>query len=169
METIVNRVANSPLKTINLEHFYPETDFVSLDLKDFLFQGLLLKEKDFRASMKAYPWDEIGGKTLLIYCSTDAIIPVWAYSLVAKYASTQVKNIYVGNQQAYLSHYYQKVIEKLDVSAYKDQMVVIKGCSDKEVPPAAYAFLTAKLVPIVKSVMYGEPCSTVPIYKRPKV
>ncbi len=168
MDTIVNRVANSPLKTINLEHFYPAHDCVVFDLKDFLFQGLLLKEKDFRASMKAYNWDELQGKTLLIICSTDAIIPVWAYSLIAKYATHKVADLYLGSKKEYLSAYYKKTIEELDLSAYQDQMVVIKGCSDKDVPPAAYAFLTARLVPIVKSIMYGEPCSTVPIYKRPK-
>ena len=137
------------------------------DLKDFLFQGLILREKEFRTSIKEKDWSEMTGKVVCIFCSTDAIIPVWAYMLVASSATPFAHECFVGTKDEYLKHHYYKTLSELDTSSFKDARIVIKGCSNKPVPPAAYAYLTELLRPLAKSVMYGEPCSTVPIYKRP--
>lgn len=165
---LVNRVANSGLITINLEEFFPHNELVIFDLKDYLFREFILKEKDFRAALKDHNWDQYQDKVLLVYCSTDAIIPVWAYMLVASYAAPFAKDIFQGNQEAYYKLSFAQALNQLDLSQYEDQRLVIKGCSDHPVPPSAYLDLTRKLQPIAKSIMYGEPCSTVPIYKKPK-
>ncbi|MFT4534448.1 MAG: hypothetical protein ACI9P5_001808 [Saprospiraceae bacterium] len=167
-ETLVNRVANSGIITINLEQYYPESEFVQFDLKDFLYMELILKEKDFRQSLKEIDWNAYQDKILLIYCSNDAIIPLWAYMLVASHAEVYAKETYAGNQEAYLNHHYQTLIEDLDLSSYAEKRIVIKGCSNKPVPAGAYQSLTRRLKPITLSIMFGEPCSMVPIYKRPK-
>ena len=163
---LVNRVANSGIITINLEEFFPKEEFVVFDLKDYLFKELILKEKDFRTALKEFDWENLKGKILLIYCSNDAIIPVWAYMLVASYASPFAVDIFQGTQEEYLKKHYSQVITALDETTYDNQRIVIKGCSHKPVPPSAYADLTKKLQATVRSIMYGEPCSTVPIYKR---
>ncbi len=168
MEGIVNRVANSKLKTLDLENYFPKTDIVSIDMVPFLFQGLILKEKDYRNALAETDWSVYTDKVVTVYSSNDAIIPVWAYALLAKHLSPIAKDLFLGSQEDYLNQYYKSIIDGLDVSEYTDQMVVVKGCSNKPVPPAAYAYISQKLVPIVKSLMYGEPCSTVPIYKKPK-
>lgn len=165
-DLLVNRVASSGIITVNLEHYFPEKVSVDFDLKDYLFMELILKEKDFRAALKAHDWSAYEHKNLLVFCSNDAIIPLWAYMLVATYAEEFANDIYVGTQEEYLTHHYQNVIEKLDTTPYIDKRVVIKGCSDKPVPAGAYQALTRKLKPHVLSIMFGEPCSTVPIYKR---
>jgi hypothetical protein len=167
-ETLVNRVANSGIITINLEQYYPESEFVQFDLKDFLYMELILKEKDFRQSLKEIDWNAYQDKILLIYCSNDAIIPLWAYMLVASHAEVYAKETYAGNQEAYLNHHYQTLIEDLDLSSYAEKRIVIKGCSNKPVPAGAYQSLTRRLKPITLSIMFVEPCSMVPIYKRPK-
>lgn len=165
---LVNRVAASGLITINLEDFYPAEELIIFDIKDYLFMELILKEKDFRAALKEQDWSQYEGKRLLVYCSTDAIIPVWAYMLVATYAAPFATDIFQGDQEAYLKTYYTQTIAKIDPTQYEQQRIVVKGCSDKPVPPAAYLALTQKLRPFAKSIMYGEPCSTVPIFKQPK-
>jgi hypothetical protein len=167
-ETLVNRVANSGIITINLEQYFPEVEFANFDLKDFLFMEIILKEKDFRKSLIEIDWSQYQNKILLIYCSNKAIIPLWAYMLVASYAEEHVSETYVGNQEAYLNHHYQSIIETLDLSSYADKRVVIKGCSNKPVPAGAYQSITRRLKPTTLSIMFGEPCSMVPIYKRPK-
>jgi len=166
--TLVNRVAKSGIITINLENYFPEQKIMHFDLKDYLFMEMILKEKDFRATLKEKDWSEYDGAILLVYCSADAIIPVWAYMLVSSYAEAHAAEVYSGDQTAYLTHYYQNVVRDMDISAYADKRIVIKGCSEKPVPAGAYEALTRKLKPHVLSIMYGEPCSTVPIYKRPK-
>lgn len=166
---LINKVAQSSLKTINLENFYPTQEFLSFDLKDYLFHGLILKEKDFRKALKEHNWDQYKDKIILIYCSSDAIIPVWAYMLVATYVADIAYDLYQGTQEEYLKSHYAKVLDTLDYQSYQDERIVIKGCSDRPVPPLAYASLTAKLKPFAQSIMYGEPCSTVPIFKRPRV
>lgn len=166
---LVNRVANSGLTTLNLEDYYPVPEMVTFDLKDYLFHELILKEKDFRASLKEHDWTQYEGKILLVYCSSDAIIPVWAYMLVIGYAQDFVHDSYQGDRDQYLRHYYQDYISKQDYAQYQDQRIVIKGCSHKPVPPAAYMALTAAIKPYAQSIMYGEPCSTVPIFKRPRM
>ena len=165
---LINRVAKSGIITINLEHFYPEQEIISFDLKSFLFMEMILKEKDFRASLKEIDWSEYSGKIVLVHCSANAIIPVWAYMLVSTYLEPVADTIYTGDQDSFLTHYYQKTVENLDITPYTEKRIVIKGCSDKPVPAGAYQALTKRLKPHVLSIMYGEPCSTVPIYKRPK-
>jgi hypothetical protein len=167
-KTLVNRVAQSPLKTINLEVYYPQEDIVELDIKQYLFKDLLLKEKDFRRSLKEEDWSVFSEKRVCVFCSSDAIIPVWAYMLIASYLKELAVDVFQGTKREYLKHHYSQVIESKDWSVYEGGMLVIKGCSDKPVPPSAYMALTSALLPYVKSLMYGEPCSTVPIYKRPK-
>ena len=164
---LVNRVAQSGIITLNLEDYYPDKTISSIDLKDYLFHGLILKEKDFRKALKEHDWSQYEDHILCVYCSADAIIPVWAYMLVSSYASANTSEIYQGEKNEYLKFHYYRVLESLDVSQFQKGRVVIKGCSKKPVPASAYAFLTQLLRPVVKSVMYGEPCSTVPIYKKP--
>lgn len=168
MDTLVNRVANSPIKTINLEDYFPKQDVVVFDIKDYLYMELMLKEKDFRTALKAHDWDQYGGKVVCVYCSTDAIIPMWAYMLVATYLNGKAHDVYQGSRDAYIQNYYREQIRQLPVDGYLDKPVVIKGCSDKPVPAAAYMELTLRVQAVAKSIMFGEPCSTVPVYKRPK-
>ena len=165
---LVNRVASSGLITINLEDYFPKAELVAFDLKEYLFKELILKEKDFREALKVHDWNAYTDKILTIYCSTDAIIPVWAYMLVAAYAQPFAKEIFHGNTAQYLNTAYRNIVADIDGTQYQDKRIVIKGCSNKPVPPAAYVDLTSKLRPFVQSVMYGEPCSTVPIFKRPR-
>lgn len=165
-EVIINRVAQSNLLTLNLEEHYPNEPTVVFDLKDFLFMGLILKEKDFRAALKEHEWEQYAQKNVAIVCSADAIVPYWAYMLVASYLQpvaiffAQVQKI----EELHTLLFIQQ-LQKIDLSPYAQQRVVVKGCSDKPVPPAAYTEITRLLRPIAKSIMYGEPCSTVPIYK----
>jgi hypothetical protein len=165
---LVNRVKASSLITLDLEKYYPEADLAHFDIKDYLFKELLLKEKDFRAALKEHDWSQYEGKTLLVYCSSDAIVPIWAYMLVASHATPHATSIFQGTEEAFLDSAYADIIKKLDDSQFEDQRIVIKGCSDKKVPLSAYLNLTKKLRPLAKSIMFGEPCSTVPIYKKPK-
>lgn len=166
-ETLVNKVANSKLITFKLEDYWPEAAFATFDLKDYLFMELILKEKDFRAAIKDHDFSQYKDKVLLVFCSADAIIPAWAYMLVAAAASPFSAEIYQGTEEEYLRQHYHQTIAGLDSQAFADQRVVIKGCGDKNVPASAYLDITAKLRPVARSVMYGEPCSTVPVYKRP--
>ena len=165
---IVNRVANSGLITLNLEEYYPKQAIETLDLKDYLFMELILKEKDFRQSMKDHDWEQYSGKVLLVDCSADAIIPLWAYMLVAVYARPFASDIYNGNLEGFLNDHYRTAIRSINEDQYVDQRLVIKGCGNKPVPAGAYLELTAHLQPVAKSIMFGEPCSTVPIYKKRK-
>lgn len=167
-QPLINRVANSGLITLNLEKHFPTREMVVFDLKDFLFMEMILKEKDFRQELKNLDWSQYEGKIVLIHCSADAIIPIWAYMLISSYTKDIAHETYVGTASEYLSHFYQNVIQNLDTSEYENERIVIKGCSDKPVPPNAYQALTSKLRPIAKSIMFGEPCSTVPIYKQKK-
>lgn len=168
METpLVNRIAESGIITFNLEDHYPKQQIEQIDLKDYLFQELILKEKDFRLSLKEHDWSKYKDKILCVFCSTDAIIPVWAYMLVASLAAPVAEKVFTGTTEEFLKHHYYHVLSSLKISEYQDGRIVIKGCSHKPVPPAAYAYLTELLRPVAKSIMYGEPCSTVPIYKRP--
>lgn len=163
---LVNRVAKSSILTINLETFYPNEELVQLDLTQFLFRGLIIREKDFRQSMEEYDWDALRGKNLCIFCTTDAIIPMWAYQLVAIKASPFAVNVFQGNEQEYVAYHYIKVLNDMDLADYQDQRVVIKGCSDKAVPVVAFTEIAKLLRPIAKKIMYGEPCSMVPLYSK---
>ncbi len=166
--TLVNRVANSGLIIINLELLYPKGEVIGFDIKDHLFMGLILKEKEFREALVHHDWQQYEGKNLCVWCSTDAIIPVWAFMLVTMYAQPFVNDIYLGSPDKYLESAYRQIIANLDISSYHDARIVVKGCSEKAVPPSAYLDITARLLPVAKSIFYGEPCSTVPIYKKPK-
>lgn len=165
---LVNRVAASSLITINLEEFFPKGEVVIFDLKDYLYMELILKEKDFRTALKTHDWSQYEGKNLLINCSTDAIIPVWAYMLVGAHAEPFATQIFQGDVDTFYKVAFMAALEQIDASQYDQKRIVIKGCSNKPVPPAAYVELTRKLRPYAQSIMYGEPCSTVPIFKRPR-
>ena len=167
-QPLVNRVANSGLITIKLEEFFPPQELAIFDLKDYLFIEMILKEKDFREALKEHNWEQYQGKILLVYCSADAVIPVWAYMLVATYAAPYAKDIFQGTADDFYRSYFLRQLDQLDMEQYRDQRLVIKGCSDHPVPPAAYLEITRKLQPLAKSIMYGEPCSTVPVYKQPR-
>ena len=165
---LVNKVANSSLVTINLENYFPEEELIVFDLKDYLFMELILKEKDFRASLKEHDWAQYEGKIVVIDCTADAIIPVWAYMLVTTYVEPYAKTVFQGSSEEFYKLAYQKAIDQIDVTEYDGKKIVIKGCSNKPVPPSAYVGITEKLRPYAFSIMYGEPCSTVPIYKKRK-
>lgn len=165
-QPIVNRVAQSGLITINLETYYPTETLVGIDLKDYLFKGLLLREKDFREALKAHDWAQYEGCYLHVYCSNDAIIPVWAYQLIAVLAAPHALDIFKGSEEEVLAQIYRKTLSAIDYSQYQDERVIVKGCSQKPVPVAAYMELTRRLQPFAKSIMYGEACSTVPLFKK---
>jgi len=167
MSALVNKVANSRLTTLKLEEHWPTHAMAEFDLKDYLFMELILKEKDFRAAIKEHDFSQYQDKVLLVFCSADAIIPAWAYMLVAAAAADHAADIYQGTEQDYLRDHYREVAAGLDLEAFTGQRVVVKGCGEREVPPAAYLAVTARLRPVVRSIMFGEPCSTVPVYKQP--
>lgn len=167
MDTIVNKVAQSGLETIDLEAFYDAAPKVQLDIKDWLFMGLMLKEKEFRDSLKNHNWQQYNAQHVAVYCSTDAIVPTWAYMLIANKLSGIAKSVVFGTLADLELKLFVQAIDGMDIEAFRDQRVVVKGCSKHPVPVSAYVYLTERLTPIVKSIMYGEPCSTVPIYKRP--
>ncbi|MBI5914661.1 MAG: DUF2480 family protein [Bacteroidetes bacterium] len=167
-QPLVNRVAGSGLVTLRLEDYFPKEEMALFDLKDFLFMGLILKEKDFREALAVHDWAQYEGKNLAVFCSADAIIPTWAYMLVAVCAAPFAADIFQGTAEEFYKHIFQKALNEVDVARYAGQRVVVKGCSDKPVPPSAYVELTRKLQPHAQSIMFGEPCSTVPIFKKPK-
>ncbi len=165
---LVNRVAGSGLMTIDLEEFYPSGEVVAFDLKDYLFMELILKEKDFREALKSHDWEQYQGKNLAVFCSADAIIPMWAYMLVATYAAPYVNDMAQTTPEQFVEIAFLKQLNRLDLNEYEGKRLVIKGCSDKPVPPAAYLEITRLLQPLAQSIMFGEPCSTVPVYKKGK-
>ncbi len=165
---LVNRVASSGLITINLEEFFPKEELCVFDLKDYLFMEMILKEKDFRVALKEHDWEQYTEKNLAVYCSTDAIIPVWAYMLVAAYAIPFAKSVFQGDEATFYKVAFKKALSEIDASQYDDKHIVIKGCGKKPVPASAYVELTTLLQPYAQSIMYGEPCSTVPVFKRPR-
>lgn len=168
-DALVNRVASSGLITLKPEEWAPSVLPQVFDLKDHLFMGLILKEQDFRNTMKEHDWTQYKDNVLCVFCSADAIIPSWAYMLVATMASPLAKEVYFGTKEQWVSKQLLHHIDQIDPRIYADQMVIIKGCSDEvTIGPEIYVALTSKLVPVVKSLMFGEPCSTVPVYKRPK-
>ena len=167
-EEIVNRVAKSPLINIDLEEFYPSGKRVLFDIKDWLFEGIILKEKDFREHVKNHDWSQYQDAYVALTCSEDAIIPSWAYLLLATELTPYAKKAVVGNLELLETVIFQEVIQNLDISEYENKPVIIKGCADKPIPPSAFSFLIDRIQPIAKNIMYGEACSTVPLYKRKK-
>lgn len=163
---IINRVANSKLITIDLEDWYPVGDRSVFDIKDWLYEGLILREKEFRAHVKAFDWSQYKDHFVCLNCSTDAIIPGWAYMLLTTHIIPYAHKVVVGGLEQLETQLYNAFIEKLDTSVYQDKPIIIKGCSNKPVPPNAYINLVQKLQPVVKSILYGEACSSVPLYKK---
>lgn len=166
MDEIVNRVAKSPLVTIDLEDLYPEGKRILFDLKDFLYEELILREKDFREQLKNHDWEQYKDAYVAMNCSTDAIIPSWAFMLAATYLQPFAKKIVKGDLEDLETSLYQEIISDLDVSPYKNKKIIVKGCSKKPVPDAAYIQLIERIQPHVQSLMYGEACSTVPLMKK---
>ncbi len=167
-EEIVNRVAKSPLVQIDLETWYHQGERVVYDLKDNLFQGMILREKDFREFVKTHDWQQYQNKNVVVTCSADAIVPTWAYMLLTSKLQPFAHMVAFGDEQALEQALFFKALNQLDVEQYRDKIVVVKGCGKFSVTTAAYVEITRRLQPVVKSIMYGEPCSTVPVYKKPK-
>lgn len=165
-EEIINRVANSSLITIDLEDYYPEGKRILFDIKDWLYEGLVLREKDFREFVKTHDWNQYQDSYVAILCSTDAIVPAWAFMLVASSLEPYAKKIVKGDLEQLESSIYQEVIPTIKLDQFKDKPVIIKGCSNKPVPTNAYLMIINRLKKVAKSVMYGEACSSVPLYKK---
>ena len=164
-EEIVNKIAQSALLTLDLEKYFPEEKIVMFDLKSFLFMELILKEKEFRAALQSTDWNQYQDQIVGVYCSSDAIIPLWAYMLVAGYLEPVAKDVIQGDEQTVIRQLLLERIGMIDPQEFKDKRVVVKGCGEKAIGAFAYLEITKLLRPVVKSIMYGEPCSTVPIYK----
>jgi fructose-1-phosphate kinase PfkB-like protein len=165
---IINRVASSALVTFDLEEHYVHGERIQIDLKDILFQGLILREKDLRDFVKEHNWKQYENKFVAITCSTDAIIPTWAYMLLAVSVNSYAQKVVLGTLQQLNEKIFEEILEKIDWSEYQNAKVVVKGCSKIPVPESAYIEVVNKLKPYASSIMFGEACSTVPLYKRPK-
>lgn len=165
-ENIVNKVAESGLVTIDLENFLPKEKTEIFDLKDHLYMGMILKEKDFREALKTLDWEKYRDKNVAITCTADAVVPLWAYMLVVTYLQPIAAEILTGTEKDLYRHLFLKNITSVNSSEYAGKRVVIKGCGDNHIDEFAYAEITRILVPVAKSIMYGEPCSTVPVFKR---
>ncbi len=168
MEEIVNRVAKSKLVTFNLEEYYPEENRLLFDIKDWLYEGFVLREKEFRKAVKEHDWSQYKNQFIALTCSSDAIVPAWAYMLITVNLQPHAKKIVLGNLEDLEKSIYQNVLENLNVADYKDLPVIIKGCANKPIPEDAYIQAVQKLQPVVKSLMFGEACSSVPLYKKKK-
>ncbi len=165
-DVLINKVAVSGLITLNLEKYLPKEEIKTFDLKDHLFMGLILKEKDFREALKNINWDQYVGKYVSVTCSVDAIIPVWAYMLAITYLQPICKDVFLGTAEEMYKHIFIKNLNASNLNDFIDQRVVVKGCGEESIENYAYAEITKLLRPVVKSIMYGEPCSTVPVYKK---
>lgn len=168
-ETFINKVAESGIITLNLEDYYPKEAIMVFDMKDYLFMGLILKEKDFRESLKAMDISVYENKIVALTCSADAVIPIWAYMLVASALQPVAAEIIFGNEADAVKDILVKNIAAIPVQEFEDKRVVIKGCGELPVTESAYIEITKLLRPFAKAIMYGEPCSTVPVFKKPVV
>jgi hypothetical protein len=165
-DSLINKIAESGLISIDLSSFLPNNEVVVFDIKPYLFMELILKEKEFRASLANTDWKDYQDKIVGIHCSADAIIPMWANMLVASGLSNTAKAIFFGDENKVREQILLQEIAAINATDYTDQRVVIKGCGDTPIGESAYIAITQKLRPVVKSIMYGEPCSTVPVYKK---
>lgn len=163
---IINKVAGSNLVSFDLADLYSKGERVVYDIKDHLFQGLVLREKDFREMIKNEDWSKYQDQYVAIICSTDAIVPTWAYMLLASKFAPYAKAVVFGSLALLETILFDRALAKIDLEQYRDQRVVVKGCGEVPVPISSFVELTSKLSRVAKSIMYGEPCSTVPIYKR---
>lgn len=167
-EEIINRVAKSGIITFNLEDYYIDGERVSYDIKQNLWQEIALKEKDFREFIKTNDWSVYQDQLVAIHCSVDAIVPTWACMLLSIALQPYAKQVHFGDLSTMNQVIFEEQLSKIDFSQYQDARIVIKGCGDKDVPESAYVTLTNKLLPFAKAIMYGEPCSTVPLFKKPR-
>ncbi|MEX0662353.1 MAG: DUF2480 family protein [Balneolaceae bacterium] len=168
MSEIVNKVKQSKLETVDLEKFAAGIELHELDLKEYLFQELILKEKDFRQHLEEHDWSQYKGGYLTVYCSSDAIIPKWAYMLVVQHAEEHALNVFFGSREDALKQLFREKLDLVDWEKYNEKFVLLKGCSKMDVPPEVYMYATKKLLPHVRKLMYGEACSNVPVYKKPR-
>jgi hypothetical protein len=167
-EEIINRVAKSGIETIDLDEYFPKQEIAVLDMKDWLYMGLILKEQHFREQLDAHDWNQYTGKWISLVCTADAVVPLWAYMLFTVKLQPYAGKVFFGTAEEMLAAHYLEQLSQIDWPAFADKRVVVKGCGDNPVPAAAYVEATARLLPYAKSIMYGEPCSTVPVYKRGK-
>tara|TARA_R110002012_G_scaffold66614_1_gene174050 strand:+ start:138315 stop:138911 length:597 start_codon:yes stop_codon:yes gene_type:complete len=165
---IINRVAQSKLITFNLEDYYPKGERKVLDIKDWLYEGFILREKEFRAHVEEHDWSNYQDAYVALQCSSDAIVPGWAFMLIASKLQPYAKKVIQGSLENLETALYQTVLDQLDVAEFTDKPVIIKGCSNKPVPENAYLMAVTKIQEVAKSVMYGEACSSVPLFKRKK-
>lgn len=168
-EPIINKVAESGLITLDLEQYFPKGETAVFDLKDYLFMGMILKEKDYREALKAKDWSVYKDKNVALVCTADAIVPVWAWMLAATYLQPVAKELVMGDEKELHKTLFLKNLSAVNVNEFEDKRVVIKGCGETPIPDYVYMEITRMLRPVVKSIMYGEPCSTVPVYKKPSV
>lgn len=168
MEPIVNRVENSDIAVFNLEDLWDERPIVELDLEPFLFEGLIVREMEFRERVKAHDWSQYRGVHVAVHCSADAIIPTWAYMLVASMLDGIARSVALGRQADLVRDHFVRAIEQVDWSRYESLPVVIKGCGSRLVPPSAYVLAMRRLQAVAGKIMYGEPCSAVPLWRRPQ-
>lgn len=166
---IINRVANSKLVTLDLEKFYPSGARIDFDISRWLTEGFLLREKEFRQHVKEHDWSQYEGAYVALHCSTDAIIPGWAFLLVSLELAPYAAKVVVGNLEQLETVLFTEIIENMDVTPYEDRPVIIAGCANKPIPETAYVLLAQKLFPIASSIMYGEACSSVPLYRKKKI
>ncbi|HAO15135.1 MAG TPA: hypothetical protein DDY16_08650 [Tenacibaculum sp.] len=165
-DEIINRVAKSPLQTIDLDDLYPKGKRIVFDIKDWLYEGLILREKEFRACVKDHDWSQYKNCYVGLTCSSDAIIPSWSYLLLATMLTPYVKKVVVGDLELLETIIFNEIIANLTIENLRDKPVIIKGCANKAIPPSAYTFLIQKIQPVAKNIMFGEACSTVPLFKR---
>lgn len=168
-EEIINRVANSKLVVLDLEDYYPKGRRILIDVKDWLYEGFVLREKEFRAHLKQHDWTQYQDCYVALTCSTDAIIPAWAYMLIVLELEAVSKKTIIGDLEQLETSVYQNIINHLDLDEYIGKPVIIKGCAHKPIPRNAYLMITEKLKPLALSIMFGEACSSVPLYKKPKI
>lgn len=165
---IVNRVANSKLVTIDLDSLYPKGERILLDISPWLFQGLIVREKEFRQSLKEHDWKQYQDKYVVLYCSTDAIIPGWAYLLITTHLQPYVRLSIKGSLKKLDTILFTEIINNLDLELYRNKPVIITGCSENPIPETSYLQLIQKIMPVATSILYGEACSSVPLFKKPK-
>ena len=165
-DPIINKVAESGLVTIDLEKFYPKGETAVFDLKDHLFMGMILKEKDFRQALKDLDWEKYRAKNVAVMCSVDAVIPVWAWMLVATYLQPVAATFVMGDNKELHKKLFLDNIDAINPEEFADKRIVIKGCGETPIADYVYMEITKRLRPVAKSIMYGEPCSTVPVYKK---
>ena len=166
MDEIVNKVANSKLLVFDLEDYYPDDHVIALDISQWLFGGFILKEAEFRSQLKETDWSLYEDKYVALYCSEDAILPAWAYTLVAVHLAPYALKVIHGDKKTAIIDWYQDILNKLDYTEYFDKPLILKGCSKKEVPNEVYTLAIQKLMKVSKSVMFGEACSAVPLFKK---